>query len=100
MDRSGQWSLSPAYDVTYSYNPTGIWTGSHQMSLNGKRDRFTLEDLEACAQSASMKRGVAAEIVRQVHDAVARWPVFAEQAGVAEADMERVRRAQRLDLLS
>ncbi len=100
MDRSGQWSLSPAYDVTYSYNPTGIWTGSHQMSLNGKRDRFTLEDLEACAQSASMKRGVAAEIVEQVHDAVARWPVFAEQAGVTESDMERIRQAQRLDLLS
>ncbi len=23
MDKAGNWSLSPAYDVTYSFNPTG-----------------------------------------------------------------------------
>ena len=25
MDRSGKWSLSPAYDVAYAYNPSGTW---------------------------------------------------------------------------
>ncbi|HIZ51540.1 MAG TPA: HipA domain-containing protein [Candidatus Pseudomonas excrementavium] len=47
MDRQGNWSLSPAFDVTYSYNPQGMWTGSHQMSMNGKRDGFMLEDFKA-----------------------------------------------------
>ena len=42
---SGGWSLAPAYDVTYSYQPQGRWTSSHQMSLAGKRDGFTREDL-------------------------------------------------------
>jgi hypothetical protein len=28
--------------MTYSYNPTGHWTASHQMTLNGKRDGFVL----------------------------------------------------------
>ena len=32
MDRDGRWSLSPAFDVTYSFNPRGVWTGQHQMS--------------------------------------------------------------------
>jgi len=24
MDKGGAWSLSPAFDVTYAYNPTGL----------------------------------------------------------------------------
>ncbi len=57
MDRSGDWSLSPAFDMTYSYSPDGFWTRQHQMSLNGKRDDFILDDFRQCAESASMKRG-------------------------------------------
>ena len=45
MDRSGKWELSPAFDVVYSYNPTGDWTAQHQMSLAGKRDGFTARGL-------------------------------------------------------
>ena len=41
MDKAGRWSLSPAYDMTYSYNPTGAWTATHQMTMNGKRETFT-----------------------------------------------------------
>ena len=70
MDRQGRWSLAPAFDVTYSYNPSGAWTSTHQMTLNGKRDGFTLEDFRACARSALMKRGRAETIVEEV---VAAW---------------------------
>jgi len=35
MDEKGVWALSPAYDVTYAHNPSGIWTHQHQMSLAG-----------------------------------------------------------------
>ncbi|MEQ8953362.1 MAG: type II toxin-antitoxin system HipA family toxin, partial [Gammaproteobacteria bacterium] len=45
MDKAGRWSLAPAFDVIYAWQPDGAWTGQHQMSVNGKRDRFTLEDL-------------------------------------------------------
>ena len=100
MDRAGNWSLSPAFDVTYSYNPQGMWTSSHQMSLNGKRDAFTLADLKAFADNASMKRGRAENIVKQVQNIVGQWPEFAQMAGVPAHDMERIARAQRLDLLS
>lgn len=100
MDRAGNWSLSPAYDVTYSYNPQGMWTGSHQMSLNGKRDAFTLADFRAFADNASMKRGRAEDIVKHVQNIVRQWPEFAQMAGVPAHDMEHITRTQRLDLLS
>ena len=40
LDRSGAWSLSPAFDVMYAYNPAGQWTSRHQMTINGKSDGF------------------------------------------------------------
>ncbi len=55
MDRSGDWVLSPAYDVTSSFNPSGAWTNRHQMSLNGKRDNFTQRDLLEFAEIAGVK---------------------------------------------
>ena len=90
MDKSGRWSLSPAYDMTFSYNPTGTWTASHQMSMNGKRDGFSLEDFRACAGTVSMKRGRAEAIVEEVRSAVLRWSDFAEDAGVAPAWRDRI----------
>jgi len=32
-------------DVAYSYNPSGGWTSQHQLSLAGKRDGFSVDDL-------------------------------------------------------
>ena len=98
MDRQGQWSLSPAFDVTYSYNPQGAWTATHQMSMNGKRDGFTLEDFIQCGRSAGLKRGRAETIANEVQNIVARWPEFADVAGVAPQWVEEVGRHLRLDL--
>ena len=96
MDKSGQWSLSPAFDVTYSFNPSGTWTASHQMTLNGKRDAFTLDDFKACASSASMKRGRAEMIVAEVQDCVSKWKEYADAAGVPVLWQEKIQRVLRL----
>jgi serine/threonine-protein kinase HipA len=96
MDKSGAWSLSPAFDVTYSFNPSGAWTASHQMTLNGKRDDFTLDDFNACARTASMKRGRAAAIVGEVQDVVSRWKAYAEAADVPDAWQEKIQGTLRL----
>lgn len=96
MDKQGQWSLSPAFDVTYSYNPSGQWTSRHQMTLNGKRDGFTREDFKACARAASMKRGRADAIIEEVQETVSRWPAYADDAGVDRAMRDQIRKVQRL----
>jgi serine/threonine-protein kinase HipA len=56
MDRDGNWFLAPAFDMTYNYQPNGQWTSSHQMTINGKRDNFTLDDFIECGKSALLKR--------------------------------------------
>jgi len=97
MDRSGNWSLSPAFDMTYSYQPGGIWTSSHQMTMNGKRSAFTLEDFKACANSASMKRGRAETIVNEVRDVVARWRDYADESRVNPEQRDKIQAALRLE---
>jgi len=98
MDRSGVWRLSPAFDITWSYNPAGEWTSRHQMSINGERDGFTLADLEACAKTASISRGHVVRIFDEVRAAVERWPAFADAAGVDERWRDEIGATLRLDL--
>lgn len=99
MNKQGEWSLAPAFDSAYSYNPGGLWTSTHQMTLNGKRDGFTLEDMVACAKSALMKRGRAETMLEEVQAAVQRWPEFAVEAGVVESVMHAIRAGHRLTML-
>ena len=96
MDKQGSWSLSPAFDMTYSFNPTGAWTASHQMTMNGKRDNFSLDDFKACAKAASMKRGHAATIVAEVQRRVANWRQFADEAGVVAVNAEHIQQSLNL----
>jgi serine/threonine-protein kinase HipA len=98
MDRGGEWSLSPAFDVTYAYRPGGTWTDQHQMSLNGKRDGFAREDFVSCAEAVSMRRGRALEILAEVTEAVAEWLSYAAEAEVDEHQAAAVERNLRLDL--
>lgn len=90
MDRRGEWSLSPAFDVVYAFNPEGRWTRVHQMSINGKRDDFTVADLDQAASVAGLKRGSARRILGEVTAAVERWPEFAAVARIPEETVERI----------
>ena len=96
MDKAGKWSLAPAFDMIYSFQPTGKWTSSHQMTLNGKSDNFTLEDFRACARAASMKRGRAETIIREVRNVVSRWRDYAEEAGVVSGQRDKIQHTLRL----
>ena len=84
MNRRGEWSLSPAFDVIYAWNPTGEWTSRHQMSINGKREGFERMDLLALAVAAGIKRARASQMLDRVINAVRRWLDFAGEAGVPD----------------
>ena len=90
MDKQGSWNLAPAFDVIYSFQPTGKWTSTHQMTLNGKRDGFNMEDFRACAKGASMKRGRAEAIVEEVRTVVSRWQDYATGVGVPSGRIEKI----------
>jgi len=98
MDREGAWSLAPAYDVIWAWKPGNPWLGSHQMSVNGKRDGFSVADLRAVAAVASLPRGRAETILAEVGEAVAGWPRVAEEVGVDEPMVEQIARSHRLKL--
>ncbi len=85
---TGDWSLSPAYDVNHSHNPNGRWTQRHQMSVNGKFEDITRADLLELADRFAVPapRAALADVVA----AVARWPEFAGIAGVDEVHASRV----------
>jgi serine/threonine-protein kinase HipA len=98
MNKAGRWTLAPAFDVTYSYNPSGTWTATHQMTLNGKRDGFVMADVHAGAKTAGLKRGRADALLEEVRAAVARWRDFAARAKLDDDVSEKIQRAHRLDL--
>lgn len=77
MNRKGEWRLSPAYDMSWAYNPNGGWTGTHQMSINNKWDHITREDLLQVAYEMNVKR--AGKIIDQVVEAVSQWPKLAKE---------------------
>ena len=96
MDRSGEWSLAPAFDVIYAYNPDGAWTSRHQMTINGKQAGFILDDFRSCARSASLKRGRAETILTDVQSVVARWRDYADDARVDPGQRDRIHPTLRL----
>lgn len=88
MDRRGKWSLAPAYDLSFAYNPNGLWTSSHQMTVNGKRKNIQKEDFDNCAKIAGLTRAQKEEAFQKVISAIKKWKDFASEAGVGE---ERIR---------
>ncbi len=88
MTEDGTWSLAPAYDVTYAYNPASPWTAKHLMSVNGLFDGITRKDLHTVGETFGVP-GYRA-LIRDAQDAVRRWPEFAKIAGLAEARTQEV----------
>ena len=80
MDETGKWSLAPAYDVTYAYDPKNKWMKSHQMSVNGKYDEINRKDILALAKNINIKK--ANEKIDSVIDVVSNWNNYAKKAKV------------------
>jgi len=89
--RQGQtWQLAPAYDVTHAHNPQGEWTAHHLMSVNGKFDHITRNDLLTVAARFSIPH--AGPILNEVAAALRRWPDFAAQAQLPEERIQEIER--------
>lgn len=98
MNRRGEWRLSPAFDISYAWNPSGEWTSRHQMSVNGKREGFKREDLLALSKAADIKKARAEQMIKRVIDVVSRWPDFAKKAGIPDAQVKKIHAGQRTNL--
>ena len=83
MDKAGDWRLSPAYDMTYAYNPVGEFTSGHQMTVNRKRDGITDDDLLAVAERQGLKLSAAKRQLAKVKAVLAQWEGYAAEATVS-----------------
>lgn len=92
MDKKGVWSLSPAYDITFSYNKSSIWVNAHQMLINGKADRITKEDFFQVAQRTGIKKSEAEQCITQVRIVLSKWNSFAEKAGLSPKNAGRIKK--------
>ena len=88
MDRTGEWRLAPAYDVSWAYNPQGEWTSHHQMSVNGKWDGITRRDLEEVAAKMNIRH--ADEIIDSVREAVSGWERTASECGIPKEMIRQI----------
>ena len=84
MNKQGQWKLSPAYDVSFAYNPNGLWTSSHQMTVNGKRKNFTELDFENCAKIGNLSYREVKNAMTDVKSAVSNWKTIAKKSGLSQ----------------
>ena len=58
------------------------WTSCHQMTINGKTNKFTIEDFEHCAKIASLRTKDVKQAFSEVYDAISKWQFFADSVGV------------------
>lgn len=84
MDKTGKWKLAPAFDVCHSYRPGSTWVSQHSLSINGKRQHITRDDLLKVARNMNIKKADA--IINQVNAVVSKWDDFAAQTNV-KADL-------------
>lgn len=96
MDREGKWSLSPAFDVTYSYDPKGRWTRNHQISLNGKRSDFLHEDITSFGLYCNLSKRKSTEIVKETIGIFSRFEKLAKEYEVEESLRETIQSNLRL----
>lgn len=80
MNKQNYWKLSPAYDVTFAFDPQNKWMHQHQLSINGKRQNIQLADLLTLAKEMNIKKPK--DTILQVMKALQQWNDLATLAGI------------------
>ena len=90
MDKSGKWKLSPAYDITFSYDQNNKWLSAHQMLINGKKDKISQEDLIIAGKKMDISLPRIKSVISEVKDTVINWPKFAESTGIRKETYKKI----------
>ncbi len=80
MNQAGDWRLAPAFDICHAYRPNSIWVSQHAMSVNGKRNNISKDDLLIVAKNMNIKK--AGAILNQINSTVKSWKDFATETKV------------------
>lgn len=80
MNQAGDWRLAPAFDICHAYRPNSIWVSQHALSVNGKRNNISKDDLLILAKNMNIKKAPA--ILNQINSTVKSWKDFATETKV------------------
>ncbi len=94
MDRQGNWKITPAYDLCHAEGSD--FTRFHQLSINGKTNNFTLQDLKHLAKYARLPRNREKIVLEQTVDAFSTWHQTAKELDIPTALQNHVLRTLRL----
>lgn len=82
MTKTGKWKVSPAYDINFNYDPKGLFTQYHKMSINGKVENINRADLLELAKQNSINKPE--NIIDEIKEAASLFPQIAKNIGISE----------------
>lgn len=86
MDESGEWKLSPAYDLTFSNGPGG----EQSTMVMGEGRNITRTHLEKLGLEAKLSKAVIDEIIQKTSAALGNWKSLAKGYGVKKENIELI----------
>ncbi len=82
MNQQGEWSLSPAYDLLYSFGAVSY--GEHKMSVNGKNSNITVEDLASCGYKVGLGKYFMKACIEEISDAFSQMKETLHTTGISD----------------
>ncbi len=86
MNKDAKWSLAPAYDLNFAYNPENFWLKEHNLLVNGKSKDITREDLMIYAKNFHIKN--AKEIINHNIEVFSQFKAYAKKAKVQNKEIK------------
>lgn len=86
MDRTGQWRLTLAYDVTYS---KGV-VKEHLTTINGKSSNFSIDDFLVVAQKNLITEKKANQIIKTAVSVLSTYEKRALEAGISTSEATKI----------
>ncbi len=86
MDKTGNWQFAPAYDLTFSYGPSG----EQSTMVMGEGKNFTKQHFLELANLANISEHQANEIILQTQDAINQWHDIALDIGISKKSIREI----------
>ena len=81
MDKQGEWSLAPAYDMLFTIDLDGPkYVNGHSLTMGIKTRDITIDDLRRFAAENDITK--ADSVIEEVRQALTQWSTFADEAQV------------------
>ena len=88
MNENGKWYLSPAYDVTFSFGPSGEQT----TTVLGKGKGISVQDLMQLGLQAKLSHSCVKAIIEKTCTALSQWKTLAKKYGVSKENNQIILR--------